>query len=62
MELADMNDRDSQPKKFVAWALFDLRKFLPPSFNGAEHAPSIRLGKTPIVVKDGLVRNLENYK
>ncbi|KAJ6024643.1 hypothetical protein N7540_005440 [Penicillium herquei] len=51
MALADMNDSDSQPENFVAWALFDLRKHLPPPFNGAEHAPSIRLGTMPIIVK-----------
>ncbi|KAJ5701386.1 hypothetical protein N7488_008934 [Penicillium malachiteum] len=26
MALADMHDRDSQPEKFVAWSLFDLRR------------------------------------
>ncbi|KAJ5719783.1 hypothetical protein N7493_007361 [Penicillium malachiteum] len=51
MALAEMHDRDSQPEKFVAWSLFDLRRFLPPPFNGAEHAPSIRIASLPIIVK-----------
>ncbi|KAJ5281233.1 hypothetical protein N7478_006605 [Penicillium angulare] len=46
-----MNDRATQPENFVAWTLYDLRKFLEAPFNGVEHAPSIRLGSQPLIVK-----------
>ncbi|KAJ5267692.1 hypothetical protein N7478_010500 [Penicillium angulare] len=51
MALVDVNNRDSQPENFVAWSFFDLRKSLPPPFNGPEHAPSVRLGCIPMVSK-----------
>ncbi|KAJ5113710.1 hypothetical protein N7456_002244 [Penicillium angulare] len=51
MALAYLNDPATQPENFVAWTLYDLRRFLEAPFNGAEHAPSIRLGSQPIIVK-----------